>query len=205
MWIWRLVFIDFVVPYCIQPRTAAWNTIVSSVQCSVGSAKYGPCSCVKVIPVACFSEPQSFIVVRNFWQTPLTALWGSHLVFAYSFFFSLNCPPPKRPTWGDVILARTEILPGFSERTPPPPDSRSPSLLGRSLNPSLSAAAAASVKSRSKEKMGMTQDCRTVVHCTGQTLANLFYFSETDLLFCNHNQPHERQRSYKQQRSCFST
>ncbi|TKS66298.1 hypothetical protein D9C73_000354 [Collichthys lucidus] len=77
-------------------------------------------------------------------------------------------PEPERPTQsGDLISARTDIKQVcFSERDPPDCRSGSPSL-GRSLNPSLSAAAAA-IKNMSKEKTGMSQDCGAPVQSLGQ-------------------------------------
>ncbi|TKS66299.1 hypothetical protein D9C73_000355 [Collichthys lucidus] len=88
-----------------------------------------------------------------------------HPALSRFYFSSL---PLERPTQsGDLISARTDIKQVcFSERDPPDCRSGSPSL-GHSLNPSLSAAAAA-IKNMSKEKTGMSQDCGAPVQSLGQ-------------------------------------
>lgn len=95
---------------------------------------------------------------------PLSLYWESNILHCPNFI-RIPCHPwgQHGVTWSWPGLKSNSLT---SVRDPPDSRNGSPSL-GHSLNPSLSATAAAAIRSKSKEKIWMTPDYSTAVHCLG--------------------------------------
>lgn len=91
--------------------------------------------------------------------------------------FEFDSEPPRSPDTDDLSLSRIEI--GTRVSVKESQDNRSLSLPGHSLNPS---ELAVLVKSRSKQKMRMTQDS-SFLKLTVWVRCSIMYFSKTDCLF----------------------